>query len=53
MYIVIVIIWVANKYLLQQFRNTSLCISIAVEEWDDVAAVVEKIEVVSEDSFIL
>ena len=40
MYIVIVIIWVANIYLLQQFRDTSLCISITVEEWGYAAVIV-------------
>jgi hypothetical protein len=53
MCIVTDIIRVANIYLLQQFRDTSLSVSNTVEEWDDAAAVVVQNEVITEDSFIL
>lgn len=41
MHIVIVIIWDANIYLLQQFKDTPLCIIITVEERDAVAMVAD------------
>jgi len=53
MCIVIDIIRVSNICLLQQIRDTSLCISITVEEWGDAAAVVVKNEVINVNSFIL
>jgi hypothetical protein len=40
MHIVIVIIWDANIYLLQQFKDTPLCI-ITVEERDAIAMVAD------------